>query len=103
MILFLSFLVDRIAGCAWRLRRAARVERGMYEEYEWQRNAFTKSPAMAMMVDAGGLGAFAQLARHEASIERSMLRALHELERMQAARHGRDVPLPVAVDVNGPA
>jgi hypothetical protein len=38
--------------------------------------------------------------RYETTLERSLFRALHELERRQAARDGQTVPLPVAVDVN---
>jgi hypothetical protein len=43
--------------------------------------------------------------RYETTLERSLYKALHELERRQAARDGQAVPLPVAVDVNltGPA
>lgn len=51
-----------------------------------------------MMVDAGGLGAFGPLARHEATLERRPLKALRELERLQAARAGREVSVPLAVD-----
>lgn len=99
-----EFLVDRIAVCAWRLRRAVRVECEIFEDYESLKNRAhvtqPKSAAHAVMVDAGGLGAFAQLARHEAAIERSMLRALHELQRLQAGRTGVEVPVPVAVDID---
>lgn len=98
-----EFLVDRVAACAWRLRRTVRVESEIFEDYEDLKNRRhvmqPKSAAHAVMVDAGGLGAFAQLARHEAAIERSMLRALHELQRLQAARAGVEVPVPVVVDV----
>ena len=38
--------------------------------------------------------------RYETTLERSLLKTLHELERRQAARDGQTVPLPVAVDVN---
>ena len=38
--------------------------------------------------------------RYETTLERSLYKALHELERRQAARDGQAVPLPVAVDVN---
>jgi hypothetical protein len=38
--------------------------------------------------------------RYETTFERSLYKALHELERRQAARDGQIVPLPVAVDVN---
>jgi hypothetical protein len=46
-----------------------------------------------------------KLSRYETTLERSLYKALHELERRQAARDGQTVPLPVAVDVNlsGPA
>ena len=99
-----GFLVDRVAAAAWRLRRAVRIERGIFEDYESLKNrphvSVPPSASHAIMVDAGGLGAFAQLARHEAAIERGMLRALHELERLQASRTGREVPVPTAMDVS---
>ena len=38
--------------------------------------------------------------RHEVALSRSMLRTLHELERLQARRAGEHVPVPVAVDVD---
>ena len=41
-----------------------------------------------------------KLSRYETSLERGFYRALHELERLQARRAGRNVPLPVAVDVD---
>jgi len=37
--------------------------------------------------------------RYETSIERGLYRALHELQRLQAARRGEAVAAPVAVDV----
>jgi hypothetical protein len=45
-----------------------------------------------------------KLSRYEAHLSRQLSQALHELERLQAAREGADVPPPAAVDVtvNGP-
>jgi hypothetical protein len=40
-----------------------------------------------------------RITRYEASIERSLYKSLHELQRMQAVRQGQHVPPPVAVDV----
>ena len=40
-----------------------------------------------------------KLSRYEVAIERSMYRALHELQRLQAARQGRDVAPPAVLDV----
>jgi len=39
------------------------------------------------------------LSRYEVTLERSLYKALHELQRLQAARHGKAVPPPRAVDV----
>lgn len=41
------------------------------------------------------------LHRYETSLEKSLYKALHELQRLQAARKGQQVSLPVAVDVHG--
>jgi hypothetical protein len=40
------------------------------------------------------------LSRYEVTLERSLYKALHELQRLQAARDGQAVPLPEAVDVD---
>jgi hypothetical protein len=50
--------------------------------------------------DADGANAFPKLSRYETSIERQIYRALHELERRQAARGGGAVPPPQIVDVD---
>ena len=50
--------------------------------------------------DADKANAFSKLSRYETTIERGLFKALHELERRQAARQGGNVPAPVAVDVD---
>ena len=50
--------------------------------------------------DAQRTNAFPKLSRYETTIERGLYKALHELERRQAARLGGNVPAPLAVDVN---
>jgi hypothetical protein len=50
--------------------------------------------------DAEGANAFSKLSRCETTIERGLYKALHELERRQAARLGGNVPAPLAVDVD---
>ena len=51
--------------------------------------------------DANGANAFSKLSRYETTIERGLYKALHELQRLQAARGaGGGVPPPVAVDVD---
>ena len=41
------------------------------------------------------------LHRYETTLERSLFKALHELQRVQAMRLGMSVVLPLAVDVHG--
>jgi hypothetical protein len=50
--------------------------------------------------DANEANAFSKLSRYESAIERSLYKALHELQRLQAARGtGGNVSPPMAVDV----
>lgn len=57
------------------------------------------------VLDAEKANAFPKLSRYEAEIERSLYRALHELQRLQAARgtkdHAAPPPQAVHVDVSG--
>ena len=61
----------------------------------------------AFRSDAIHPGAISKLSRYEAAIERSLYRALHELQRVQAARQDGHAPASIAVDVTvdgpGPA
>jgi hypothetical protein len=61
----------------------------------------------AFRSDAIHTGAISKLSRYEAAIERSLYRALHELQRVQAARQEGKSPPSIAVDVTldgpGPA
>ena len=71
---------------------------------EAMRDADSTLAAAAFEGDSGDL--FSKLARYEASVERSLYKAVHELQRLQAARTGGKVVAPVALDVNvdmGPA
>ncbi len=141
-------LVDRIAGCTWRLRRLYRVEAGVYglasirlelshnleemrkyEEmlpniphYSYKQlhindkqkhgkasaqverttkvlRGMSNSLGAAFVFDAENVGALSKLSRYEAAIERSHYRALHELQRVQAARQDGHAPASIAVDV----
>jgi hypothetical protein len=70
------------------------------KEMESMRDSETATLGKAFIRDADKVNAFSKLSRYEATIERSLYKALHELQRLQAARraHG-DVPSPMAVDV----
>jgi hypothetical protein len=71
---------------AWQLRREQEDE--------------TATLGRTFARDADRANAFSKLSRYETAIERQLYRALHELQRRQAARAGRNVPAPLAVDVD---
>ena len=58
----------------------------------------------AFVRDADKANAFSKLSRYESAIERKFYKALHELERLQAARGaagGAPPPFTVDADVSG--
>ena len=64
------------------------------------RDAETATLGQTFVRDATKANAFSKLSRYETTIERSLYKALHELQRLQAARRAEgNVPPPVAVDV----
>jgi hypothetical protein len=50
--------------------------------------------------DAKESDTFGKLARYETALEQSLYKALHELQRLQAARNGQPVSVPEPVDVD---
>ena len=71
------------------------------EEMEAKQQAQTATLGYAFMRDANKANAFSKLSRYKTTIERSLFKALHELQRLQAARGaGGNVSPPVAVDVD---
>ena len=69
-------------------------------ELEAARDSEAATLGRTFMRDAGSANAFSKLSRYETNIERGLYKALHELERRQAARLGGNVPAPLAVDVD---
>jgi hypothetical protein len=91
-------LVERIAFCAWRLRRAGRAEAEIvtWQQKEEAGNGGRFGPAYRFVVRD-----IATLMRYESTIERAYHRAHLMLERRQARRRGESVPAPIAVQVEG--
>jgi hypothetical protein len=70
-------------------------------ELESIRDGETATLGQTFVRDANKANAFSKLSRYETSIERSLYKALHELQRLQAVRRAEgNVPLPAAVDVD---
>ncbi len=71
------------------------------QEMKAKRNAETATLGRTFIRDADKANAFSKLSRYETAIERGLYKALHELQRLQAARSTEGgIPPPVALDVN---
>jgi hypothetical protein len=88
-------LVDRIIAAAWRLRRAIALETMLFDTERGGSSAYYS--ALAYKGDRDKLQL---LSRYELTLERSLYKALHELQRLQAERSGRPVPPPIAIDMS---
>jgi hypothetical protein len=93
-------LAERITLCAWRLRRAARLEAGLVnsEAEDIRDRGWRPKVGSAFKCAAFGLDL---ASRYEAALDRSLRRAYALLERRQARRRGEAVPAPIAVDIDG--
>ena len=105
-----GFLTARILAMMWRLRRIPRLEREMIDDkIERLReigHRHRANPDLAVTLgelfdaDCGDGDAFSKLRRYESHFERALIRDLHELERRQLVRQGKEVAAPQAIDVN---
>jgi hypothetical protein len=87
-------LADRIVSNAWRLRRAAGIETALLNAKRGDKTVLEDVLSWSSDQDRLQL-----ISRYETALERSLYKALHELQRLQAARAGQPVPLPEAIDV----
>ncbi|HUJ76083.1 MAG TPA: hypothetical protein VL359_14565 [bacterium] len=114
-----ALLAERIIGNAWRLRRVLRFEAAQVQEHTAQAEHFRKltdnaqrgSPELARATEQvlHALKAvphehdLKRILRYEAFLEHSLLRALHELERLQGLRsRGARPPAPGTADPEFP-
>ena len=89
-------LLDRIVAARWRLRRLGRVEADIFTNL----GGASDNLGGALMLDSHHANAFPKLSRYETPIERSLYKALHELQRLQAERRAEgSVPPPAAPDI----
>jgi len=101
-------LVDRLARLWWRIQRVGRAEReGLRSclERELRRcnvERATNSTQLAYFLNmtVGDSHHAERLQRHEAQLERSFFRILHELERLQARRMGQGIIPPLVLDMS---
>ena len=101
-----KMLVDRIVSNIWRLRRALFVEKNSMEWYIAYSDFFAVMPQSEEQDKRKNIRntlsneSTDTILRYETTIERSLFRALHELERLQAKRNGKDTGIPSTIDIN---
>ena len=80
-------IVNRIVAQQWRLARIPILEAELFERLRYDATGADEGLGAAWARDAGPYGgALARLARYETTLERSTLRLLAELRRLQAER-----------------
>lgn len=97
-----DLLADRIISCAWRMRRALVMEVDVLQNARknWRTGEDDVNLGKALTRTMVDCDVFGNLGRYERGLERSLYKALHELQRHQAVQLRRKVPLPMAVDVS---
>ena len=93
-------LVERIAFCAWRLRRIYRLEAHIIDSWHTPASLDEEDWGTEESLDANPYE-ISTLARYESAVDRALNRAYVMLERRQARRRGEVVPAPIAVSVTG--
>src|SRR3989344_4765589 len=97
-------LADRITANVWRLRRVMKIEREMMDDDRFTTDYLGKTTEKtlgeALSYDFANNDTYGKLIRYEASIERGIYKALHELQRLQAARNGEKVLPPIVIDAD---
>lgn len=90
-------LVERVALCAWRLRRASQVEAEMFNAFLDPKPRIHDTK-LASVFDCVPF-TMTTLSRYEASLDRALKTAHAMLERRQARRRGEPVLAPIEVHV----
>jgi hypothetical protein len=97
-------LAEKIVAGLWRLRRIPVLETALYRrgvKFEEEEISGETDPSIiaARSLERYSL-TFANLSRHETALSASLLRTLHELQRLQAKRAGEPIAAPDVLDVD---
>ncbi len=88
-----ELLVEKIVITIWRLKRLIHAECSALSEKSW--NDQYNDPHKCFY---GKL--MNTISRYEATLEKSLYRAIHELQRIRGLRTGESVTAPIAIEMN---
>jgi len=93
-----ELFVDRIISCAWRLRRSIQIENFFLQDAI----PFNRYNPVAKIAESFSSKekTLNLVSRYEVSIERSMYKALHELQKLKALEKGLAGAAPLAMDLD---
>jgi hypothetical protein len=104
-----EILVEKIAVCFWRQKRALRAEAGLVrrafvpnDTFEDMTEILSTNSARNLIKDHLYLPEgrpLESILRYETTIHRQLVHAIGQLERMQRARRGEHVPAPLSVQL----
>lgn len=92
-----NMLAERVTHCVWRLRRAVRLEAMALSVPSRFKSDDGEPPLLDSFQRWQGM--MEVFGRYERTHEAAMLRALHELQRLQATRGGAHGFVPLVLDV----
>jgi len=101
-----EILVEKIAKCCWRERRAHRCEAGLIRRASTTEPTELEAilnPKRAAITDHHSLPLGADLdriLRYETAIHRQLVYAISQLERLQRGRKGEYLPAPLSVQLS---
>ena len=111
-----GMMVEKIAVCWWRQKRAVRCEAGLIRRSFFPDPARRLEEALSQGIGLGPnpdregitehlnlpLGAdLDRILRYETTIQRQLVFAINELERLQRVRQGEALPAPLRIQVSG--
>ena len=97
-----EMLVEKIAVCWWRQRRALKSEAGLVggASRPDPERQLTESRDFGLVLGPGPGVELDRILRYETTIQRQMVYAINQLERLQRTRKGEHVPAPVSVQLS---
>jgi hypothetical protein len=95
-------LVEKIAVCWWRQRRALKSEAALVgqEFVPGPGPQPPKSRVAGLQLGPSPGAELDRILRYETTIQRQLVYAINQLERLQRARKGEHVPAPVSVHLS---
>ena len=95
-----EIMVEKIAVCCWRQKRALRCEAGAIRREFSLHGPPANSGFTADYLSLPSDSYLERILRYETTIQRQLVHAIDQLERSQRTRRGEQVPAPLSVQVS---